>query len=176
MVTVRTYWNPAEAGLAKSVLDNYEIRCALLDENSNLSARGAQFAVPVRLVVDEDQAIRAAHILNGDFEKAAEAEANEVSDKVENGGAALETANRNPWELLVLAFYLFFPAIFILRTKYSDVAAHNSWTRYVVARARITHFLSWLAIVLAVVLVVAYFQVRRSFQRIRRANRLQARN
>jgi hypothetical protein len=161
MVTVRTYWSPAAAGLAKSVLDNYEIPCALLDENANLSARGAQFAVPVRLVVDEAYAARAIHILNGDLEKAAETEVEE-----ETPGASIEsgpeTANRNPWELLVLAFYLLVPAIFILRTKYSDVIAKNSWTRYVVARARIGHFLSWLAILVAIVLVVAYFQVRRS--------------
>jgi Putative prokaryotic signal transducing protein len=161
MVTVRTYWSPAEAGLAKSVLDNYEIPCALLDENSNLSARGAQFAAPVRLVVDEAYAARAIHILNGDFEKAAEieVEAETLGASIESGP---ETANRNPWELLVLAFYLLVPAILILRTKYSDVIAKSSWTRYVVARARITHFFGWFAIFVAVVLVVAYFQVRRS--------------
>jgi hypothetical protein len=155
---VRTYWSPAEAALAKSVLDNYEIPCALLDENSNLSARGAQFAAPVRLVVDEAYAARAIHILNGDLEKAAEVE---VEDEVA-GACEPETGNRNPWELLVLAFYLLVPAIFVLQTKYSDVVAKSSWTRYVVARARVTHFLGWLAILLAVVLVVAYFQVRRS--------------
>jgi hypothetical protein len=170
MVTVRTYWSPAAAALAKSVLDNYEIRCVLLDENSNLSARGAQFAVPVRLVVDEDQADRAIHILNGDFEEAAEAETREAGDNAEDDGVtAPETANRNPWELLVLAFYLLVPAIFVLQAKYSDVIATNSWTRYVVARARVAHFLSWLAIFLAMLLLVAYVQVRRSFLKSRRA-------
>lgn len=162
-MTVRTYWSPAAAGLAKSVLDNYEIPCALLDENANLSAQGAQFAVPVRLIVDESYAARAIHILNHDFEKAAEIE---VEVEEETPGASIEnapeTANRNPWELLVLAFYLLVPAIFILRTKYSDVIAKSSWTRYLVARARITHFFGWLAILVAVVLVVAYFQLRRS--------------
>jgi hypothetical protein len=158
MVTVRSYWSPAEAALAKSVLDNYEIPCALLDENSNLSARGAQFAAPVRLVVDEAYAARATHILNGDLEKAAEVE---VEDEIA-GDCGPETANRNPWELLVLAFYLLVPAIFVLQTKYSDVVAKSSLTRYVIARAKVTHFLGWLAILLAVVLVVAYFQVRRS--------------
>jgi hypothetical protein len=161
MVTVRTYWNPVDAALAKSVLDNYEIPCALLDEHANLSARGAQFAVPTRLVVDEAYATRAMHILNSDLQKAAEIEVEEGTP-----GALIEdapeAANRNPWELLVLAFYLLVPAIFVLRTKYSDVIATSSWTRYVVARAKITHFLSWVAILVAVVLVLAYFQVRRS--------------
>jgi len=161
MVTVCTYWSPAEAGLAKSVLDNYEIPCALLDENSNLSARGAQFAAPVRLVVDEAYAVRAIHILNGDIEKAGEAEVNEdvADESIESGP---DRANRNPWELLVLAFYFLVPAIFVLQTKYSDVVANGSWTRYVVARARVSHFLSWVAILVAVVLALAYFQVRRS--------------
>jgi hypothetical protein len=160
VVTVRTYWSPAAASLAKSVLDNYEIPCALLDENSNLSARGAQFAAPVRLVVDEAYAARAIHILNGDLEKAAEVEVEEGTPGVliESGP---EMANRNPWELLVLAFYLVVPAIFVLQTKYSDVVEKSSWTRYVVARAKITHFLSWVAILVAVVLSLAYFQVRR---------------
>ncbi len=35
MVTVRTYWSLAAAALAKSVLDNYEIDCTLLDENAS---------------------------------------------------------------------------------------------------------------------------------------------
>src|SRR6266550_2089567 len=100
MVTVRTYWNPAEAALAKSVLDNYEIRCALLDEHANLSARGAQFAVPTRLVVAEAYATRAMHILNGDLEKAAEIEVEENAVETPIEGAP-EAANRNPWELLV---------------------------------------------------------------------------
>ena len=170
MVTVRTYWSPAQAALAKSLLDNYEIRCALLDEHSNLSARGALFAVPVRLIVDEEQADRAIHILNGDLEKAAESRMSESNDTAESGAATTpENANQNPWELLVLAFYLALPAIFILRTKYSDVVATNSWTRYVIARARVTHLIGWIAIILAAALCVAYVQVRRSFLKSRTA-------
>ena len=161
MVTVRTCWNPTEAVLAKSVLDNYEIPCALLDEHANLSARGAQFAVPTRLVVDEAYATRAMHILNGDLEKAGEIEVGEKATETLIEGVP-EAANRNPWELLILAFYLLVPAIFVLRTKYSDVIEKSSWTRYVVARAKIAHFLSWVALLVAVVLVLAYFQVRRS--------------
>lgn len=161
MVTVRTYWSPAEAALAKSLLDNYEIPCALLDENANLSARGAQFAVPTRLVVDEDEAVRADCILKGDFDQVAEIDATEEKE-VSAPAVVPESKDRNPWELLLLAFYLLVPAIFVLRTKYSGVTGTSSWTQYVVARARVTHLLSWLAVILALALIVAYFRIRRS--------------
>ena len=162
MVTVRTYWSPAEAALAKCLLDNYEISCALLDENSSVYSRGGQFAVPIRLAVDENEVKRAVFILNGDFEEAAKFEIGEEAGGVQIVEPIAANDNRNPWELLVLAFYLALPAIFVLRTKYSGVTATSSWTQYVVARARISHFLSWLAILLAVALVVEYFRVRRS--------------
>ncbi|HYR22134.1 MAG TPA: DUF2007 domain-containing protein [Chthoniobacterales bacterium] len=160
MVTVRTYWNPAKAALAKSVLDNYEIPCALLDEHANLSARGAQFAVPTRLVVDEAYATRAMHILNGDLESAAKIEVEENALETPINGAC-EIANRNPWELLVLAFYLLVPAICVLRTKFPTLAT-GSRARYFIARATATQFLSWLVVSFAVVLVVFYFRVRHS--------------
>jgi hypothetical protein len=161
VVTARTYWNLAEAGLAKTLLDNYEIPCALLDENASSYITGQQFAVPIRLVVDENEVDRAICILNNDFEKAAEIEGAEEGEEVERP-LSPEKVNRNPWELLMLAFYLFVPAIFVLQTKYSDVVATNSWTKYVVARARVTHLLSWLAILVAIGLVALYFRVRRS--------------
>ena len=168
MVTLRTYWSPAQAALAKTLLDNYEIPCALLDENSGLYNRGAQFAVPIRLVVDEAEIDRAILILDGDFEKAAEIETIEETPIPET--IAPEVANRNPWELLVLAFFFLVPAISVLRTKYSDVIAKSSWARYAVAHARVTHCLSWLLVIAAVVLIFAYFQIRRASLRSLRGN------
>jgi hypothetical protein len=162
MVTVRTYWNPAEAALEKSVLDNYEIPCALLHENANLYAR-AQFAVPIRLIVDEDQAARAIHILNGDLEKAAEIEVSEEAAETSiESTMPSQISNQNPWELLVVAFYFLLPALCVLGTKYPTVVPTSSRGRYLIARATVTHFLSWLATVFAIVLVVLYFRVRRS--------------
>ena len=55
MIAIRTYWNPAEAALGKTLLDNYEVACALFHENANLYGR-APMAMPIRLVVREDQA------------------------------------------------------------------------------------------------------------------------
>ena len=62
MVTLRTYSNPAEAAMAKSLLDDHKIFCSLADENMNLYG-GGPLAMPIRLMVDEDQAEEAARIL-----------------------------------------------------------------------------------------------------------------
>jgi tetratricopeptide (TPR) repeat protein len=62
MVTLRTYANPTEAGMAKSLLDSHNIFCRLADEDVNRYG-GAPFAMPVRLLVTEDQAEEAARIL-----------------------------------------------------------------------------------------------------------------
>ena len=62
MVTLRTYSSPAEAAMAKSLLDDHKIFCSLADENMNLYG-GGPLAMPIRLMVDEDQAEEAARIL-----------------------------------------------------------------------------------------------------------------
>jgi len=62
MVTLRTYSNPAEAALAKSLLDDHKIFCSLADENVNLYG-GGPLAMPIRLLVAEEQAEEAARIL-----------------------------------------------------------------------------------------------------------------
>jgi tetratricopeptide (TPR) repeat protein len=62
MVTLRTYSNPAEAAIAKSRLDDHKIFCSLADENANLYG-GGPLAMPIRLLVAEDQAEEAARIL-----------------------------------------------------------------------------------------------------------------
>src|SRR5712664_2527744 len=159
MVTVRTYWNPHTAALAKSLLEDYEIPCVLLHENANLFY---PFAMPIRLLVGDHQADRAIQILNGNLEKAAEIEMSEADNETSvDSATAREIANRNPWELLVLAFYLFVPAICVLRTKFPTLAT-GSRARYFIARATVTQFLSWLMVLLAAVLVVFYFRVRNS--------------
>jgi tetratricopeptide (TPR) repeat protein len=62
VVTIRTYSNPAEAAMAKSLLDSHDIFCRLADENANLYG-GGPLAMPIRLLVAEDQAQEAARIL-----------------------------------------------------------------------------------------------------------------
>lgn len=65
MVTIRTFASPVEAGMAKSVLDDHNILCRLIDEDVNRYG-GAPFAMPIRLVVAEDQAEEAQRILSAD--------------------------------------------------------------------------------------------------------------
>jgi tetratricopeptide (TPR) repeat protein len=62
MVTLRTYSNPAEAAIAKSVLDDHNIVCSLADENVNLYG-GGPLAMPIRLLVKGEQAEEATRIL-----------------------------------------------------------------------------------------------------------------
>jgi len=63
MVTLRTFANAAEAALAKSVLDDHGISSSLADEASHLYG-GAPTAMPVRLLVREDQREEALRILD----------------------------------------------------------------------------------------------------------------
>src|SRR6266852_7983035 len=116
MVTVRTFWNLAEAALAKSLLDNYEIFCALFRENAFLYGR-APFAMPIRLAVDERKVDQALCVLSNDLERAAQIELSEASGALPiERRTPLEITNHNPWELRMLAFYLVVPAICVLRT------------------------------------------------------------
>jgi tetratricopeptide (TPR) repeat protein len=92
MVTLRTFANPTEAGIAKSLLDSHNIFCRLIDEDVNRYG-GAPFAMPIRLQVAEDQAEEAEQILETkgpelpeDFDvgqdPSLEKEPGEVKDKI----------------------------------------------------------------------------------------------
>jgi tetratricopeptide (TPR) repeat protein len=63
MITLRVFDSAAEAAIAKSVLDDRGISCSLADEASHLYG-GAPGAIPVRLLVREDQAEEALRILD----------------------------------------------------------------------------------------------------------------
>ena len=62
MVTLRVFDSPLEAGLVKSLLNDRGIECELADEASH-DLSGAAVAVPIRLLVREDQAEEALRIL-----------------------------------------------------------------------------------------------------------------
>jgi tetratricopeptide (TPR) repeat protein len=63
MVTLRVFDSALNAGLAKSLLEDHGIECALADEASH-DLSGAAVAVPVRLLVREEQAQEALRILD----------------------------------------------------------------------------------------------------------------
>jgi len=165
MVTVRTYWNPAQAALAKSLLDDYEIVSALTDENSSLYGR-APMAMPIRLMVLEDQAEMAARILDNDVEGIVA-----LHDK--GGATEMETGEKEPpqtqpgppWELLFLAFYFLLPGLCVLLIKYPARSANTGWGRYVIARIAVVHMFGWLAIVFALCLVALFWYAQRSTER-----------
>jgi tetratricopeptide (TPR) repeat protein len=66
MVTLRAYSSPADAAMAKSILDDHQIPCSLADEYSHLYAGTGQIAIPIRLLVGEEDVDRALHILDDD--------------------------------------------------------------------------------------------------------------
>jgi Putative prokaryotic signal transducing protein len=84
MVTLRTYSNPAEAAMAKSLLDDHKIFCTLADENVNLYG-GGPLAIPIRLLVAEEQAEEASRIL--------QTKGPELSEDFDPG-PAIETPNQ----------------------------------------------------------------------------------
>jgi hypothetical protein len=73
-----------------------------------------------------------------------------------------EGSDGNPWELLVVAFLFLVPGLCVLQTKYPVVVTISSRIRREIAAVTIIHFLGWLGIGFAAVLVATYFRVLRS--------------
>ena len=162
MITLGPYWNQAEAALAKSVLDNYEIFCALMYENAHLYG-GAPFAMPIRLFIDEDQANRAHLILSGDLEGAAKLDTEvDATFLPADISANPEFHIGNPWELVVLAFYFLLPGMTVLQTKYPTIMQSDPRASRAIAAVAIIHFFGWLAAAVAVTLLAAYVCLGRS--------------
>jgi hypothetical protein len=156
MIAIRVYWNSAEAALEKSLLDNYEVDCALFHENANLYGR-APMAMPIRLVVRDDQADWAVCILKGNFEAAAELD--ELAKEMfrEGNESSLSALRKGrPWELLIIAFYFFLPAICFLQTQYPTKPPYSRAVRGEIAAVTIAHFLGWIAIMFALLLLTLF--------------------
>ena len=161
MVTVRTYWNGGEAAIAKSLLDDHEIFCSLADENMNLYG-GAPSAMPIRLLVVEDEADLALRILDGDVEAVEELEASPRNDTwPAESGNPVEVAKNNPWELLTIALFFLLPAVCVLTIKYPAIVTSGPRSRSAIAAVSVLHFLGWLSVAFAVSLLLAYIYLRR---------------
>jgi len=162
VVTVRTYASPVDAGLAKSILDDHEIFCALADEDTNRYS-GAPFAVPIRLLVREDQAELALRILDGDPEAASEFERVATAlGSLSESDAQDEAVQNNPWELMAIASLFLFPGLCVLTIKYPGLSTSTWRVRREFAAVLVIHFLGWLAIAFAVSLIITYVYLRRS--------------
>jgi hypothetical protein len=157
MITLGPYWNQAEAALVKSLLDNYEIFCALMHENAHLYG-GAPFAMPIRLCIDEDQANQAHLILSGDLEAAAKLDIAVDATFLPKPGFHAG----NAWELVILAFYFLLPGMTVLQTKYPAITQSDPRASRAIAAVAIIHFFGWLAAAVAVTLLAAYVWVGRS--------------
>ena len=138
MVTLRLYLNFAQAALAKSILDDYEIFCALFDENMHLYR--APFAIPIRLMVDERQAAFAFYVLQGDLDKAAEAEARAGEMEL------VEFPSRNPWEILVVAFYYLLPGLCYVGIEGVVFRPHGLPSPYGTVSVSVAHFFGWITV------------------------------
>lgn len=156
MVTLRTYWNSGEAALAKSLLDNYGILSAVIHENASLYV-WPPMAMPIRLMVVEDQAEEANRILQGDLEGAAALEEKALSQS--DQPSKKERPDR-PWELLIIAFYFLVPGICVLLIQYPARFAKTSLGRYLIARLAILHMFGWLAVGFALFLVALFWYAR----------------
>jgi hypothetical protein len=159
---VRTYLNLDRAALAKSLLDDYGIFCALVHENAHLYG-GGPWAMPIQLLVDENQAEWALRILGGDVDAGAELETSPRNDWwAAESETPIEVAKNNPWELLTIAMFFLLPAVCVLTIKYPAIVALGPRARGAIAAVSVLHFLGWLAVVFAVSLVAAYIYLRRS--------------
>ena len=157
VVTLRTYWSSSEAALAKSLLDNYGIVSALIHENASLYV-WPPVAMPIRLIVVEDQAEEASRLLQGDLEGAAALE--ERAPQPFDAAREKEQLDR-PWELLIIAFFFFVPGICVLLIKYPARFAETSLGRYLIAKVAIFHMFGWLAIAFALFLVALFWYAQR---------------
>jgi hypothetical protein len=169
MVTLRAFTTPAEAALAKTLLDDHGIVSSLADENSYLYG-GAYLAMPVRLLVAEEQLEEAARILSNppdglNVEPAVEKEIAEAASELRQKE---EQSVNNPWQLLALAFMVAIPGVMLLAEKYNllIVAYRRPTPRgTTIITPAVAHILGLGLIAISCFLVFLYFYVRRDIAR-----------
>jgi uncharacterized membrane-anchored protein len=160
MVTLRTDLNPTQPWLDKTLLDSSTIFCAIADQNVNLDG-GGPFAMPVRLLVAEEQAEEADRILKNSDQLSPEEQASTFSTEPAKEERPEDRGNNNPWEILAIASLFFFPGIcLVLQTRPAWLRRGNT-----MLPVSILHAVGWLAIVVGLSFTVLYFYTRRSLAR-----------
>ena len=169
MVTLRAFSTPAEAALAKSLLDDHGIVSSLADENSCLYG-GAQLAMPVRLIVAEEQLEEAARILNDppdglNVDPAVEKEIAQATFRLRHEE---ERSDNNPWQLLAFAGLVAIPEVMLVAQKYNLLLiAYSRPTPRgtTIITPTDAHILGLVVILISCFLVFLYFYVRRDITR-----------
>jgi hypothetical protein len=176
MVTLRAYSNPAQAAVAKSVLDDHKIYCALADENVNLYG-GGPLAMPIRLMVADEQVEAADHILSNlrqdlpdvfdpTTQILSDNGMNQLNEKPSIQGHQVSEQppkKNNPWEILVIASLFFLPGLCLLLQRHPLLLIEPRRYRpsVTVLSVALTHFLGWLAVAVALLFMVLFFYTRR---------------
>jgi Putative prokaryotic signal transducing protein len=157
VVTLRTYLNPTQALLDKTLPDSCEILCAIADQNANFYG-GGPFAMPVRLLVAEEQAEEADRILKNSDRLLPEEQASYFPTAPAKEQREGERANNNPWEILAIGSLFFFPGVFLL------LQTRPAWIRRgaTMVPVSVLHGAGWLAIAVGLSFTVLYFYTRRS--------------
>ena len=183
MITLRRYLNLIEAGLAKTFLDDHNIFCSLLDQNSHLYT-GAYPAIPVRLIVIERHFERAARVLayadkllalseeivaSRDEAQAIELDEEPVAEKGERGFEESLESN-NPWEILAIAYLFLVPGLgFLLEERPLILLTRKiRWDNrnaFLILSPLELHFAGALLIAATLLLTFLYFYMRRLIAR-----------
>jgi uncharacterized membrane-anchored protein len=160
VVTLRTYLNPTQALLDKTLLDSNEIFCYIADQNANLYG-GGPFAMPVRLLVAEEQAEEAHRILKNSDQLSPEEQAATFPTEPAKQESKEEKTNSNPWEILAIALLFFLPGVYLL------LQIRPAWMRRgsTMVPVSVLHGAGWLAIAVGLSFTVLYFYTRRSLAR-----------
>ena len=173
MVTLRRYFNVAEAAVDKTRLDDRGIFCSIADENSYLYG-GAGFAMSIRILVAEDQFTEATAVLaetgpplTEDFDPAVAAADPNVAplseEGAETGGADQPIEENNPWEILAVAFLFFAPGVTLLLQK--RLALLRTRGRFITVLSPANeHWCGALAVAIGLALIGLYLYTRRAIR------------
>ncbi len=186
MMTLRAYLNPTDVLIAKAHLDDHAVPCAVADELAHLYG-GAPFAMPIRLLVREEDVAKATRILaqldvltREDSQSAGDGEDSVVDPRIDDasvepksvavGGtqASAALASSDPWEILVIALLFLVPGVGLLLNNRSIVLLPPRGqlrSNTAVIPPMMTHILALIPIAIAVALTVLYFRTRAAIRK-----------